>query len=144
MSLDDIKQALRPYCVGGAYGRLLDAEAEHLGSADVQAFEIEGLIGTGAAPAVLHLPGYPEAAKAVHEWEKAVLPRSVPDPEAGLRSATRTSKGAELTRTVGDAVGAIVFGRKPLSAWKDAVAQWRQAGGDKVAEELAKEYAAAK
>jgi len=50
---NDLKQALRPFCVGGAYGRLLDAEAEHLGSAAVQAFEIEGLIGTGAAPAVL-------------------------------------------------------------------------------------------
>ncbi len=50
---NDLKQALRPYCVGGPYGRLLDAEAEHLGAADVQAFEIEGLVGTGAAPAVL-------------------------------------------------------------------------------------------
>ena len=50
---NDLKQALRPYCVGGAYGRLLDAEAEHLGEATVQAFETEGLIGTGAAPAVL-------------------------------------------------------------------------------------------
>ena len=50
---NDLKQALRPYCVGGPYGRLLDAEAEHLGSSDVQAFEIEGLVGTGAAPAVL-------------------------------------------------------------------------------------------
>ena len=50
---NDLKQALRSYCLGGAYGRLLDAEAEHLGSADVQAFEIEGLVGTGAAPAVL-------------------------------------------------------------------------------------------
>ena len=50
---NDLKQALRSYCVGGPYGRLLDAEAEHLGSADVQAFEIEGLVGTGAAPAVL-------------------------------------------------------------------------------------------
>ncbi|MBL4918608.1 conjugal transfer protein TrbE [Szabonella alba] len=49
----DLKQALRAYCVGGPYGRLLDAEAEHLGTADVQAFEIEGLVGTGAAPAVL-------------------------------------------------------------------------------------------
>ncbi|MFO1096876.1 MAG: conjugal transfer protein TrbE [Xanthobacteraceae bacterium] len=48
-----LKQALRPYCVGGPYGRLLDAEAECLGQADVQAFETEGLIGTGAAPAVL-------------------------------------------------------------------------------------------
>ncbi|MCB1411886.1 MAG: conjugal transfer protein TrbE [Xanthobacteraceae bacterium] len=50
---NDLKQALRPYCVGGPYGRLLDAESEHLGSSEVQAFEIEGLVGTGVAPAVL-------------------------------------------------------------------------------------------
>ncbi|TCT03634.1 conjugal transfer protein TrbE [Aquabacter spiritensis] len=50
---NDLKQALRPYCIGGAWGRLLDAESEHLGSATVQAFETEGLIGTEAAPAVL-------------------------------------------------------------------------------------------
>ncbi|MGD9922429.1 MAG: conjugal transfer protein TrbE, partial [Pseudorhodoplanes sp.] len=48
-----LKQALRPYCIGGAYGRLLDAESERLGEASVQAFETEGLIGTGAAGAVL-------------------------------------------------------------------------------------------
>ncbi|MBA4788663.1 MAG: conjugal transfer protein TrbE [Rhizobiales bacterium] len=50
---NDLKQAMRPYCLGGAWGRLLDAESEHLGSATVQAFETEGLIGTEAAPAVL-------------------------------------------------------------------------------------------
>src|SRR5882724_4611704 len=48
-----LKQALQPYCVGGPWGRLLDAEAERLGEAHVQAFETEGLIGSGAAPAVL-------------------------------------------------------------------------------------------
>ena len=48
-----LKQALQPYCVGGPSGRLLDAESEQLGSASVQAFETEGLIGSGAAPAVL-------------------------------------------------------------------------------------------
>jgi type IV secretion system protein TrbE len=48
-----LKQALRPYCLGGPFGRLLDAEAERLGEADVQAFETEGLIGSAAAPAVL-------------------------------------------------------------------------------------------
>ncbi|MEI6535038.1 MAG: conjugal transfer protein TrbE [Verrucomicrobiaceae bacterium] len=48
-----LKHALRPYCIGGPYGRLLDAESEWLGEASVQAFETEGLIGTGAAPAVL-------------------------------------------------------------------------------------------
>ncbi len=50
---NDLKQALRSYCIGGPYGRLLDAEREHLGTATVQAFETEGLIGTDAAPAVL-------------------------------------------------------------------------------------------
>jgi type IV secretion system protein TrbE len=48
-----LKRALQPYCLAGPYGRLLDAEAERLGEADVQAFETEGLIGTSAAPAVL-------------------------------------------------------------------------------------------
>jgi type IV secretion/conjugal transfer VirB4 family ATPase len=48
-----LKRALQPYCLGGPYGLLLDAEAERLGEADVQVFETEGLIGTSAAPAVL-------------------------------------------------------------------------------------------
>jgi type IV secretion system protein VirB4 len=48
-----LKQALQAYCVGGPSGRLLDAEAEQLGFASVQAFETEGLIGAAAAPAVL-------------------------------------------------------------------------------------------
>src|SRR5262245_4463605 len=48
-----LKRALQPYCVGGPWGRLLDAEAERLGEAHVQVFETEGLIGSGAAPAVL-------------------------------------------------------------------------------------------
>ncbi|WP_234190219.1 conjugal transfer protein TrbE [Shinella sp. NM-101] len=50
---NDLKQALKPYCVGGPWGRLLDAETEHLGTATVQAFETEGLIGGDAAPAAL-------------------------------------------------------------------------------------------
>lgn len=50
---NDLKQAIRPYCIGGAHGRLLDAENENLTNATVQAFETEGLIGTSAAPAVL-------------------------------------------------------------------------------------------
>ncbi|QDH33840.1 conjugal transfer protein TrbE [Porphyrobacter sp. YT40] len=48
-----LKQALAPYCLGGPFGRLLDAESERLGSSDFQAFETEGLTGSAAAPAVL-------------------------------------------------------------------------------------------
>ena len=48
-----LKQALAPYCLGGPFGRLLDAESERLGVSDFQAFETEGLTGSAAAPAVL-------------------------------------------------------------------------------------------
>jgi len=48
-----LKQALQPYTVAGPWGRLLDAEIERLGEAEIQAFETEGLIGAGAAAAVL-------------------------------------------------------------------------------------------
>ncbi|MBO1325619.1 conjugal transfer protein TrbE [Acetobacter sp. TBRC 12305] len=48
-----LKQALAPYCLGGPYGRLLDADTERLGDADVVVFETEGLIGSGAASSVL-------------------------------------------------------------------------------------------
>jgi type IV secretion system protein VirB4 len=48
-----LKQALEPYTLAGAWGRLLDADTERLGEADVLAFETEGLIGAGAASAVL-------------------------------------------------------------------------------------------
>ncbi|MEW6626900.1 MAG: conjugal transfer protein TrbE, partial [Pseudomonadota bacterium] len=46
-------QALAPYCVGGPWGRLLDAETEYLGAASVQAFETEGLVGAATAAPVL-------------------------------------------------------------------------------------------
>ncbi|KRR14189.1 conjugal transfer protein TrbE [Bradyrhizobium valentinum] len=48
-----LKRALQPYCLGGPFGRLLDAEIERIGTSPVQVFETEGLIGSGAAPAVL-------------------------------------------------------------------------------------------
>ncbi|AXB76581.1 conjugal transfer protein TrbE [Novosphingobium sp. P6W] len=48
-----MKQALLPYCLGGPWGRLLDADNESIGSASFIAFETEGLVGSGAAGAVL-------------------------------------------------------------------------------------------
>ena len=53
LQVNALKLALQPYCIGGASGRLLDAEGETLGGGDVQAFETEGLIGSPGAPAVL-------------------------------------------------------------------------------------------
>jgi type IV secretion system protein VirB4 len=47
---NDLKAAMRPYCVGGPYGRLLDAESEQLGEASVQAFETEGFSAVTPRP----------------------------------------------------------------------------------------------
>jgi len=44
-----LRQALAPYVLGGAHGQLLDADHDRLGSADVQAFEMEALMQSKAA-----------------------------------------------------------------------------------------------
>jgi len=50
-----LRQALQPYVLGGAHGKLLDADHDRLGSGDVQGFEMEELMHSKAAVlAVLH------------------------------------------------------------------------------------------
>jgi type IV secretion system protein VirB4 len=51
-----LRQALAPYVLGGAHGKLLDADHDRLGSADVQCFEMEELMHSKAA--VLAVLGY--------------------------------------------------------------------------------------
>jgi len=51
-----LRQALAPYVLGGAHGKLLDADRDRLGSADVQGFEMEELMHSKAA--VLAVLGY--------------------------------------------------------------------------------------
>ncbi|HEU0277737.1 MAG: conjugal transfer protein TrbE [Nevskiaceae bacterium] len=51
-----LRQALAPYVLGGAHGRLLDADHDELGGADVQGFEMEELMASRAA--VLAVLGY--------------------------------------------------------------------------------------
>ncbi|MCI2811068.1 conjugal transfer protein TrbE [Eoetvoesiella caeni] len=51
-----LRQALAPYVLGGAHGKLLDADHDRLGSAEVQGFEMEDLMASRAA--VLAVLGY--------------------------------------------------------------------------------------
>jgi type IV secretion system protein TrbE len=44
-----LRQALQPYVLGGAHGKLLDADVDRLGTADVQGFEMEELMHSKAA-----------------------------------------------------------------------------------------------
>ena len=51
-----LRQALLPYVLGGAHGKLLDADSDRLGSGSVQCFEMEELMHSKAA--VLAVLGY--------------------------------------------------------------------------------------
>ena len=51
-----LRQALAPYVLGGAHGKLLDADRDRLGVGDVQCFEMEELMHSKAA--VLAVLGY--------------------------------------------------------------------------------------
>jgi type IV secretion system protein VirB4 len=51
-----LRQALQPYVLGGAHGKLLDADTDRLGFASVQGFEMEELMHSKAA--VLAVLGY--------------------------------------------------------------------------------------
>src|SRR5690625_3764819 len=51
-----LRQALSPYVLGGAHGKLLDADSDRLGSGSVQCFEMEELMHSKAA--VLAVLGY--------------------------------------------------------------------------------------
>ncbi|MDR9836731.1 conjugal transfer protein TrbE [Herbaspirillum huttiense] len=51
-----LRQALAPYVLGGAHGKLLDADSDRLGLGDVQGFEMEELMHSKAA--VLAVLGY--------------------------------------------------------------------------------------
>ena len=48
-----LRQALQPYVLGGPHGRLLDADWDRLGAADVQCFEMEELMHSKAAVAAV-------------------------------------------------------------------------------------------
>ncbi|MEU2433863.1 extracellular solute-binding protein [Streptomyces sp. NPDC007861] len=97
-----------------------------------------------AGPQVIYNPGMPEATKRFHAYQQAELPGGTLNPANGLRSNTWSTKGATLQQLQGDAIAAIVTGRRPLSDWAAVIKEWKAKGGDQAAEEFAKEYQATK
>lgn len=57
-----------------------------------------------------------------------------------LISDTQTEKGGQLDKLIEDAKTKFVMGKIDEEGWKQALDQWRKAGGDKVTEEYAAAY----
>jgi putative aldouronate transport system substrate-binding protein len=93
-------------------------------------------------PQVLFVPGMPDAVRALHSWQRKVVPHAIRNASNGLQSRTKNAQGTTLKAMLDDAVTGIVAGRLPLSEWDAVVKKWRDRGGDRMAGEFAKDYAA--
>ncbi|WP_327346644.1 sugar ABC transporter substrate-binding protein [Streptomyces europaeiscabiei] len=127
---------------GTHFTRAADGSPEPTGLGEVENNTNLPLKYLAEGPQVLFVPGMPDAVRALHAWQRKVVPHAVRNASFGLQSATKNSQGTTLKALVEDTITGIVAGRLPLSAWDATVKTWRQRGGDRMAEELAKDYAA--
>lgn len=102
-----------------------------------------GLRYVGQGPWVNYSPGAPGVTKDQHDAEAASVPTAVKNPTTGLYSETQSRKGNQIGSALGDIENDIIQGRKPVSAWSDAVETWKKNGGDKMRDEYEKALAEA-
>ncbi|MDO0932075.1 extracellular solute-binding protein [Streptomyces sp. DG2A-72] len=93
-------------------------------------------------PQVLFVPGKPDAVRALHAWQQKTVPHAIRNASFGLQSRTKNAQGTTLKALLDDTATGIIAGRLPLSEWDATVKTWRSRGGDRMAEEFAKDYAA--
>ncbi|GAB2602984.1 extracellular solute-binding protein [Pseudactinotalea suaedae] len=100
-----------------------------------------GIEYLGQGPFVSYLPGFPDVAESMFEVQREAIPTAVANPAATLFSETESRKGTQLSTTMTDLETDILQGRKPVSAWTDAVATWKQDGGDAMRQEFEQAHA---
>lgn len=96
-----------------------------------------GLMYQADGPWTIFLPEKQGDSTVEFNAMKEIVPDALADPVAGLYSETNVRKGPQLTEDMTTVTEDIIQGRKPVSAWADAVKKWKSGGGDKIAEEYA-------
>lgn len=94
-----------------------------------------------AAPVVIYSPGSPDDSREYHSYQTGVVPRGLESAALGLYSPTDQEKSATLYKQIVAELGDVVQGRKPMTAWDDAVKLWRSSGGDQIRNEFEQAYA---
>lgn len=85
-------------------------------------------------PWTIYMAGRPEVTKDAFEAQSKLVPTAIADPTLGLYSETDTKDGPRIG--LGGLEGDILRGRKPVSDWAPAVAEWKKKGGDKIRDEF--------
>jgi putative aldouronate transport system substrate-binding protein len=92
------------------------------------------------ADMALYWAGKPDVPKRQHAIQQKIADRLVYDASYGLYSDTLSKDYTRLSAVLLDVENQIVQGKKPVSAWKDAVSTFLAQGGSKMKDELAKAY----
>ena len=92
-------------------------------------------------PFVLFNPGYQYATEAMHAYQSAAIENGIHSASLGLHSTTEDEKQPALWANLRSVRGEVIQGRKPMSAWDDAVAEWKSGGGDQMRQELETAFA---
>lgn len=92
-----------------------------------------------AAPQqAIYSPTDKTAVDALHSAYQKLIPGAAVNPCANLFSPTDAAKGSVLAKPVSDAVKGFIAGRQPMDDVKNAVAKWKQSGGDTIRAEYEK------
>ncbi len=83
-------------------------------------------------PQVAYATGVPTYAKLATDFETIAIPVGIPDPTWGLSSPTNEKSGVSLNQTMLDALTDITAGRRPLSDYDQALADWQNNGGNQI------------
>ncbi|GAA4204353.1 extracellular solute-binding protein [Actinocatenispora rupis] len=81
---------------------------------------------------VVYDPTSKEYVDILHDAYAKLIPTAVADPTETLYSPTNGRKGVALGQFMSDTITSVIAGRKPFSAFTDAVKQWRSKGGDTI------------
>jgi putative aldouronate transport system substrate-binding protein len=96
------------------------------------------------APNLLYWPVTPENTPIMHDVQTATYPYLSLNPTDPYYSPTNASKSAALNSALVDVLNDVVTGRQPLSAFDQAVTDWRNNGGDQIRQEYQQAIAAAR
>ena len=83
-----------------------------------------------------------EIAQYFADQQKALAEFAIFNPAEPFISETDTTLGRTLSDILTDAKTKYIMGEIDLAGWQKAIADWKAAGGDKVAAEFAEQYAA--
>lgn len=101
------------------------------------------LVSLVCPPRVGYFPNDPAVITAWHGHMKQMAATNPTQNPALYRySATESTKGTGLTRQISSTFNDILQGRRPVSEWAGAVAEWRSGGGDQIRGELEEALAA--